>query len=537
MENTLNKRANKFSLGVQVILSICFLVFFSAAKYLRYFTQAGDGASYVGLISSVRRDFQLNPYLYSSILKMNQNAWNGVDYWCASNFTFSIQNKESVLQWHAYLIAYPLGLISRLTQISPTMIASIAEASALVVALAICFNSISRNRRTLIFAVLVLGILLTSPILSIGSSGQLQPERLLILPVIVLLTQVEKLLASERIQKLAIFSAFIFGSMISERSALTLFWLTFVYLGLRSPKSFLKPFSNVFIMLATASFCWWLFWTIKYQNSFYYNQVSLKSIFSGLQHSFTDDSANTIKMFLVLTPLIALSFFRWQGLIVGIISLVPNLAVSVGGAEKTGLGTHYHAIYFSVFFATAALGAVELSKRLNRKKFTWEFGHHYSTFCLVFLILFNLSYSGGGDNSPKKIKTNTEQTLNAFGINLFLNFEQLEMNRAEMIGYVEGIPIGSRIASPEWTMPALVDQGHFLISYYPLGVRNSDVVFAEFDAINNQVSYLPWIMDQSMASEIGKCILNTIDERGEDYESILLRPDLLRINFLNFSND
>jgi hypothetical protein len=515
---------------LNAIFAFCFASLFATAKYLRFFTQAGDGASYVGLVGSVRKNFKLDPYLYSSILNMNQNAWSGIDYWCSSNFSFSAKSSESVLQWHAYLVAYPFGFLSRLTGVSPAIVVAIAESLAVVLAIIVCAKELGRIGCSRFYIWLIVGVLIGSPILSIGSSGQLQPERLLVLPIVLIFTQMERFLNSERTQNSLVIAAYVFGILISERSAITLFWLTFAYLIMRSPKTFLRPFHNIFLILGAASFCWWIIWTTQFENSIYYNRVSLKSMISGLQFSFTHDASNTIKMLLVLFPLIALSIFRWQGLMLGLISLIPNLAVSVGGAEKTSLITHYHSVYFAVFFGTATLGAIELSKKFNGFNHKLHASKYVLTAALSLLVAYNFSYSESGNINPKLIEVNIKRAMSAYGLNLYSRFGDLNSSRIEMIHYVEDIPVGSSISSPEWTMPALIDQGHLSISYYPLGVANADVIFAEIDG-DGQISYLPWLMDHDTASAVGMCVLTAINERNLSYVSKQLRSDLMRIEF------
>jgi hypothetical protein len=439
------------------------------------------------------------------------------------------------MQWHAYLIAYPFGFLSRLTQISPAMTVAIAEAIAVVLALVVCARELSRSRCAQIYVWLILGVLIASPVLSIGSTGQLQPERLLILPIVVIFTQMERYLNSEKIQRVTIIAAYLFGAIISERSAMTLFWVTFAYLVMRSPKKLLHPRNNIFLLLGASSFCWWFAWTTKFQDSIYYNRVSINSMISGLRVSLTEDRSNTFKMLIVLVPLVVLSMFRWQGLVVGVISLIPNLSVSVGGAEKTGLATHYHAIYFAVFFGTATLGAIELSKRLHQSNYKSRARGHYLVAALSVLFIYNFAYSEAGRPSPKLIKKNLENTINAYGLNLYSRFDELNSSRLEMISYVQDIPVGSRISSPERTMPALIDQGDSLVSYFPLGVESSEVIFAE--TFESQISYLPWLMDNDTAREIGMCVLASIDERDTAYELKLLRSDLVRIQFSNVSGN
>lgn len=516
-----------------ILVCIGFTYCLTSIKYLRYFSQAGDGASYVGLVASARRNLRFDPYLYASILKINQNAWSGSDAWCASDSVFSLPGKSSVLQWHAYLVAYPLGLISRLAHISPAYIAALAESATVVCAVGIAASAIWKvsGRKSLVVG--IIACVLSMPILRIGFSGQLQPERLFVLPAVLILCQLERFVNSERISRLTVFAAYLFGASISERCAFTLAWMTVTYFVLRAPKFIIrKPFSNIFFWCALVCFGWWWYWSKYIQDSFFYKQVSLKAISSGLRLSFTDDLPNTIQMLLVLSPLIVIAIFRWQGAMLGFLALIPNLAVSVGGAEKTDYYTHYHAIYFAVFFGSAVLGMLQISKFLtppmSRPKLN-KVGFRLLNVLLATCLFLNLSYSGGISFSPSQIKKNLVASSESYGLIFGGYRKNLSDASREWRSFADGIPIDASISAPEWIMPALVDEGHLKISYYPLGVTTADVIFAEYDSQIEQLTFLPWIMDQTEATKIGICISSAIDRRNLLMEKDLLKPDMLRI--------
>lgn len=520
-------------------LYLCFigvLAVFSTAKYLRFFEQAGDAASYVGLVSSAKDNLTFNPYLYSSILQMNESAWNGVDFWCKSNLEFFVPSNSSVLQWHAYLIAYPLGILSKISGISPALIVSIAEAAAIMLALLMSAKALFKVHRNAVLVGAVLLVVVSSPVLSIGASAQLQPEKLFFLPIVAFFLFAEKYLNSIKVPPLSVGLVYFFGSLISERSAFTLFWVTFAYFVLRKPKLFLRPFTNPFLFGAVLSLSWWLIWTLAIENSFFYDNVDLASILNGLQRSFTTDIKTTGKMIVVLLPLILLSALRWQGLLVGLLSVIPNLAVSVGGAEKTGYATHYHAIYIGVLFGTAIIGSLRLLSKIEN---TTESRKGWNRSVLVggltsAFVLLNLVYSTESVYNLKNTTTNLSQIRRGFGFYSQSEFDTALEKRKLALVEVAGIPIGSKISAPEWVMPALIDQGHQMISYYPLGVADADVVFAE--SSSGEVSFFPWLMEEQQSRDIGLCIDQVIKNKKVSFDVESFRTGVLRIWFNSGAN-
>ena len=497
--------------------TVLFVSFFTMAKYLRYFSQAGDGASYVGMIASVRQNFRYDPYLFSSIITMNQQAWIGPKAWCSQGFDFTVPPNASVLQWHAYLLTFPLGVLSRISHIPPAMVASFAEAFAVGLTLFLIWRLVATKHGNRLLASALLIVLVTSPILNLGSAGQLQPERLFILPACLILVQIDNFIRTGVISRALVISSYIGGALISERCAFTLGWMTLIYFFISNPRYFLRPHRNLFLVLGLLCGVWWFFWTRNLQSSFYYQQIDFQSLVRGLKFSLTDDLSSTTKMFVVLLPLIFASLRMWRALFIAFISVVPNLVISVGGAEKSAYVTHYHSVYLALFAASSLVGSIALAREgLNNAWFQWRHGQLTALVIIVALlgINLNLTFKSSAGYSLSHIKKNIKVIESSYGWVGPKNLRTQIENKNLWIHYVDDIPLGKTISAPEWILPSLVNAGHQKISYYPLGVASADIIFAEYDHATSQITLLPWLLSQSDAKKIGGCIATTIASRG-----------------------
>ena len=81
-----------------------------------------------------------------------------------------------------------------------------------------------------------------------------------------------------------------------------------------------------------------------------------------------------------------LSFVNWRFGILALASMLPNLMVTVGGAEKTGFTTHYHAGYIPFLVGFAAVGYSSLINKI-RIRFSAE-GTNFKSliFCMLALL-------------------------------------------------------------------------------------------------------------------------------------------------------
>jgi len=298
---------------LKLTLATFIVVSLTAQKYFRFFTQWVDGASYVGMISSARASMSLDPTLFRSIIEINKTEFvYSVQQWCSIGLSIPSASATRVMQWHAYLIAYPLGAISRVTALPPSLVAALAESLALIGTVLFVMSHMKKKKLGFSLRLLWLLAAACSPVLVFGTLGNLQPERLLVFPMAVIVISLENICKYERVSLLALGSAYATALIISERSAFTAGWVTIAYLVLRNP-GILRTVAGRFSAVCGAScFGWWYLWTKFVQSSPYYENISFKSISRAVLDSLTVDGAATAKMFFTVVPLLLLAIFRWD---------------------------------------------------------------------------------------------------------------------------------------------------------------------------------------------------------------------------------
>jgi hypothetical protein len=78
--------------------------------------------------------------------------------------------------------------------------------------------------------------------------------------------------------------------------------------------------------------------------------------------------------FLINFFFLFLSIFNIRFFLIALSSLLPNLFISIGGAEKTGLTTHYHSFYIPFLISGAVFGFIKLKEILAEKWYNETYG-------------------------------------------------------------------------------------------------------------------------------------------------------------------
>ena len=200
--------------------------------------------------------------------------------------------------------------------------------------------------------------------------------------------------------------------------------------------------------------------------------------------------------------MLILSFFSPRFLILSIFTIVPNLIVTVGGAEKVGFTTHYHSMYTPFLIFSAIMGLIEINKMKNIKI------KHFSFFILIFLIF-----------ATSLIHRSSLKLVSSIPIvnikNVLPNSTQVQAYKNNKEFYkklVFGLPKNLRISSLEWTMPILVDYGIKRIDYFPLGLGINELLLIEYVGNSTLPSIESYLSDNEEKIKISQYIQKLIDK-------------------------
>lgn len=200
----------------------------------------------------------------------------------------------------------------------------------------------------------------------------------------------------------------------------------------------------------------------------------------------------------------------WRLALIAAAALLPNLAVSLGGAEKNGWSTHYHALYFPFVVFAGAAGLGRVWGRLAGTR--WRFAVAAVVAALVPAI----------SQSAVMYRGQPGIGLRAY---LFytLGKASYERYRAEQLQKVaEAVPRGSRVAALEQFTPILQDGRK--VSYYPVGLAEAEyVVLARLDKPDGSFTYVGAVSYVGAGAETDACLTQRMGRMGFDIDKPLMQ--------------
>jgi hypothetical protein len=244
------------------------------------------------------------------------------------------------------------------------------------------------------------------------------------------------------------------------------------------------------------------------QNSEYYEAMSLIGAYNNFSALFDSNKVIgflTLKWFIVLSPLLFLCAFEYRIILIVLMCLAPNIIITIGGGEKVGFLTHYHAVYLPILFAVSAMGYVKLANILGSKIYI----------LIIIFSIFNLSLNINEQNRVKFFDLNhAHKEFNKLSeISIMSNFHDTMRDRIkETNNLLSLIPLNARISLPEDLMPGAVFMGFRNIDYFPIGINSNDYIIARIDLESNLADVTSYL-DRDSRSKIEKCINDIIDKK------------------------
>lgn len=175
---------------------------------------------------------------------------------------------------------------------------------------------------------------------------------------------------------------------------------------------------------------------------------------------------------LVNAPLAAFALFAgWRNVLLLVGSMLPNALVSVGGAEISGWATHYHAMYIPFLVFAASVGYARIASWLPR---IGQYAFALTTLIATFGWVAVLDPATGSLGKPgmAAIKQGIVGHLQAYYFKPAESYDRTAAAAMRSLGAI--VPNGARVSAIESAMPALYRGRH--VSYYPLGLNEADYV-------------------------------------------------------------
>lgn len=384
---------------------------------------------------------------------------------------------------HPYVLAPIIAVSSFLIPIPVNWIAAFWLAASATLGLFGIFIFSRRLGVKSLGSILILATVVLYPVYTESLIGQIYMDQLIIGPGICLFLLVWWMrYRSSSVWKWAVALTLVLGS-ISERGAYCGMLISLVYVSLLFGTQLFRKREIAYVAMS-GSLCliWGLLWTKYIQDNFRIAGISFQGSMNRLHSLLYEPHYNDL--FVVFLAISAtwfiVSLLSGRGFIVMLLAIAPNLLVDVGGAELTGLTTHYHQTYLPILLASGTIGLVRIATiNFNRKTISTVFG---LCTCAIFLTVSLFVWTNYGLHTPVNQRLKSARILLApISWPKYISDLSTTGNSFREVALVVASLDPNEVSVPEFLTPALYIADVQNIHYWPVGVSKADVVVAPWD--------------------------------------------------------
>jgi hypothetical protein len=502
-------------LPVIMIISLTVLHFrFLMSNAINYL---GDTSLLVSHVQSIKfGNGWANQYLASNIQAL-QNSTQSASSWCENIIGSPLLEINGGLSEHAYLYLPFLSLVSKVLNISAVQVYMGAMALAHLAPLIYIFL-LARNKQKKNVFILLLAIytnIITLNLLS--AQPHIEQLTYLFVPPFLFFLFTRFMLGNVTTSNFCLLvMSGVLTIGISERVSLIsgLFSLsTCIFLIIR--KNFVKQ-DMCISLLALIQISWFVIWNNFFSASFYYDQISVSNLFQNLFNIFIGDMLqHTLIFFLVNLATLFLILQRKIYSVWALLAFLPNLLVTVGGAEKDAFAiSQYHAFYFSVSTTLFVLLSFYYSEASSNLVRNFAFLLLPKFFLINSILLMTIVPQLSNSYESYSIAKFPSRLVYPFIANSGSDVSTYAgLNRS-----IENLDKGAIISVPEEIAMLFVKNGFYNLRYYPTGLADAKIVIAP-EVVSGQKSYsiggLPaWFQNENESIKLGSCVSRLLDQNN-----------------------
>ena len=523
---------------IKYVISALFITTFLVSASVGYKDRIESGhldtAGILDLVSPSRLSSPLqSDYLaaaYGGVLPLIGASEENV---CQIIFT-NTDESSNIFKYHPYLISYLLAALNWFFPFGDAAFLALLMVTSLFSGLIFLYWASRDLKLNLFLRIFFLTLVLAYPVLNKSFLGQPFFDHLMFGLSIPLMFLVRRTALEPGGNTSTIVSLTVLLAMVSERGAALACLISFVYFLLLHGKKSFQSRQNIAILSAGAiSGTWFLFWLKFLQGYSAYGQVSLDSFKNRLLSFGHEPSQGQLVVFLAASLVFFLLVLASGRLLaIAIISLLPNILLSIGGAELTGFYSHYHQIYLPVILFAALIGFERASNALKSisKICTRLLNLIQITFCILLLCVGIYSWSYATDS--ERILSLGEAPGQLFWP-ASSSIQKVETEQAKRLRDLVAIAaIGNQtVTTPEEVTPLLNLSGIKDIEYWPLGMGKSEVVLAPY--VDDRPVVFPFGDFYGTGETLSICVQQILEERYELKRLVLFSGYEYRIYLLS----
>lgn len=434
---------------------------------------------------------------------------NSSNYWCANDY--SNINEVSLLELHPYFIAIILNLLANFFKINSLTFATYFISFIFVIFVIFIILKIFTSGLSVISKFLLALAFVINPIILSSIQGQLYFDKILIYigPIAIFFMNNYYINKTQKFYQVFFFSVLLI--LVSERGAIYIFIISsyFLFLSILNKQitnESLIDKKNFILPLISISYIF--YWFTFLQVSPYYSGTSLfsvESINQRLISLFGENLDMFLYPFLAFTvPLIVVTLiFSVKLAVLGLVLILPNILISIGGAELSGYYTHYHALYAGSLWILMLLALKQRqSSTSEQRDFARRQVLNIST---IIIILFTLHWYG----SVGAIVRNIQAIYNP----TFTLYEQKQdSDQLILKNFVDSFDNDYKYSVSRQFFPYFAMKDTMSIGYFPVLLGEADYIFVLRDPEEKLILDHWLISDQSNLAVVQNCLDNKLKQ-------------------------
>jgi hypothetical protein len=453
------------------------------ALRIRYFTQTGDAAGYVDVLSNVSSPSSLHFAYGVGLQSIHRMVVLGNDFICPASLPAGTES--NFFYYHAYLIGFVFRYLAALFPDPTVPTLGLLSLSVSLGFIAI-YQYLRSKKLSIIASVIFLLFVVCSPLVFQGLSWNPYINRLFFGPSIYVVLSLMQDGVISRSKMIKIFLSAIFCISLSERSSLYIGIAILLCLFIKKQKMFRLNLNEILLVILSAiGISWYAIWTYLVSENSDYKSGSLSIYLANFNSAMSGQRLSSFVILLtVLVPFILLSTTRFKLLISVLILLVPIIVVNNSTGNLDSYYAHYQSDFYPLVIAFAAVGFSGMAKMKD-----WNMV--FPVWALVSLLSVSL-YNNNQQIDSKLLSSfivKLPEISNSLGFYYLPNnskfIKDYLQNKRDMNAMFKDLGAavpddGSRISASEELMPALVGSGRTNIDYFPVGVGHNNYVFASY---------------------------------------------------------
>lgn len=436
---------------------------------------------------------------------------------CAMAFDNSVLPAYNVLENHSYVALYPMALIGSLT--GEEFLICLMNALCHLGPIFICYIFLRIYRVSSLVSLFFSVTLLFFPPLALSATGDYYLDRFYMPFMLCFLFLCYTKASKSSLNKKEFFLILTIGitaASFTERAAIMVICSCIFFLALvpsvRKNKNLLVLLLSLAISILVYLI---LYFTIVYQGISNGGSVVNNVIINpdALKIRLADPKVMT----LVVTNLAFLGWLclaaGWRYILLVLGAIVPNIVVSIGGAELNGWTTHYHAMYIPFVIFVAAIGFKNILSLVKSNTLKAISALSVTT-ATIFLTFFYDPFSAAWGRETNKFS-------NYIGSIVYTYYALPEHSSVRAQTHwqsilAQKIPSNTKVSSIEGVMPALYKNRQVFL--YPYAMAAADYLVLSGFTENGVPKSIFGATNYLNSEELNTCLANKAKSLGFQFQ-------------------